>query len=160
MLHLVLESKLFISYFLIYINYLRRIKKVKVVSRFVKYYLLPLMVVLVASIQLYRTETGLQSRWKGGGFGMYTSINESNGFVLVNKKKYDESMLANIDAIKKFHLEKNLLYYPSEKHAQEFYGHLKAKKDTTLIEVYQPVMDARTRTLVYKAVYEHTFTKN
>lgn len=129
-------------------------------SRFIKYYLLPLLVVLIASIQLYRTETSLQSRWKGGGFGMYTSINESTGFVLVNKEKYNASMLTNIDVIKKFHLEKDLLYFPSEKHAQRFYMHLKAKKDTTLIEVYQPVMNAQTRTLVYQVVYEHTFTKD
>lgn len=126
-------------------------------SKFVKYYLLTTIVVVVALIQLYRSQTTHQSPWKGGGFGMYTSINEANGLIVVNHQIHTNEMLTNADVTKRFHLKKNLLYAPSDKHAEDFFEHLKNKRDTVLIQVFQPVINTKNNTLTYTVVYERTF---
>lgn len=129
-------------------------------TKFIKYYLLASIIILVASMQLYKSQTTHQSQWKGGGFGMYTTINEVNGLIIVNQNRYTREMLTNADVTKKFHLENNLLYAPSSKHAQEFYKYLKTKKDTVLIQVFQPTLNTKNNTLSYDLVYEKSFTKN
>ncbi len=127
-------------------------------QKFLKFLLLPLIVLIVASIQLYKTETSMQSRWKGGGFGMYTDINQGESVIAVNNQILSGDMIRHADFKKKFHLQKDLLYMPSKKHARALYEHLEVDSDTVVIQVLFRKIDLKNKTHSFYVAFEQIFT--
>lgn len=128
-------------------------------TKFIAFFSLPILVVLVASLQLYRTETTNLSRWKGGGFGMYTDINEAQNVVVVNNEVFKINALSGGDFIS-HETKLNFLLNANNKTATDFYQSIKSPTDTTNIQIYQPVVDVKKNTMTYKLVYEKLFIKD
>lgn len=83
-----------------------------------KYYGIPLLLLIVAIAQLCMVEAGL-NRWKGGGFGMYSSFHHTNTVVQIKSGKttsiQTDSMLIEeaipqelMEAVEIFPSEKNI----------------------------------------------------
>lgn len=66
-------------------------------NKFFAFFSLPLLVLIVACIQIYNTETTNLSRWKGGGFGMYTNINEVYNIIVINDSVFSDKYFATSD---------------------------------------------------------------
>lgn len=113
----------------------------------IRFYIIPALAVLLVGIQFFRVRQHKQSRWKGGGFGMYSEIHYTYNEVRVN----DLSM--PLDSLKETHeplqiaLEK-LKLDPSEQKMKEMayvLRELTQDKQFT-IQVWRPVVDAKAST--------------
>ena len=124
-------------------------------SKLLAYASLPTLVVLVASLQLYKVETTELSRWKAGGFGMYTSINEINNKILINDKVLSDDDFASDENYKAAKL--NFIYTLNSRNLDLFLASLEHKYEVKKLQVYHPVFDSKTHQLSYKVRYEKNF---
>lgn len=132
----------------------------KPIHKFLAFYSLPLLVVLVACFQLFKTETSNLSRWKGAGFGMYTNINEVHNIILVNDTVFTYELFKPMDNIQKHRVKSNLLYNPNNKTAKKFIRSLKNEHEVKSLQIYRPVVDVSNNQLSYTLAYEQLFDKN
>lgn len=124
-------------------------------SKSLAYFSLPVLVILVASLQLYKVETSKLSRWKAGGFGMYTTINEINNKILINDKVLSDDDFGSDDNYKAAKL--NFIYNLNSKSLDSFLAILENKYEVKKLQVYHPVFDSKTHQLSYKVRYEKNF---
>lgn len=115
-------------------------------TRFLAFYSLPVLIISVALVQIYNVETSNLSRWKGGGFGMYTTINASFHIIVVN----DE-----ISSDKDNNLSKiNFIYNPNEKSARKYIEYLEKTTKVKKLQIYKPILDPATNQFTHKVRYE------
>ncbi len=126
----------------------------KISHRFLAYFSLPVLVVGIASFQLYKTETTDLSRWKGGGFGMYTNINEAFNVIVINDSIYSNSNFNKKTLNQKNNYINKLLYNPTDKNTELFLSLLNNKKEVKKLQIFEPVFDPNNYTLTYKLRYE------
>ena len=117
--------------------------------KLIAYCSLPVLIILIAAIQIYNTETTELSRWKGGGFGMYTTINEASHVIVVN-----DEVLSNVDMSK---ARMNFIYKPNKKTAKDYLKHLDKTMEVKKLQIFEPVFNKETNQLVYKIRYEKVF---
>ena len=124
-------------------------------SKSIAYFSLPILVILIASIQMYRVETSNYSRWKRGGFGMYTSINEVNTVIVINDKILSED---DFDPKSDYKASKlNFIYTQNQKNLEAFLAILNIRNEVKKIQLYSPVFNSETHQLSYKVSYEQNF---
>lgn len=58
-------------------------------------YAVPILAFCIASVQFYNVQDGLISRWKGGGFGMYTEAHPQRRPILINGIFYKNILKEN-----------------------------------------------------------------
>ncbi|MCH8534310.1 MAG: hypothetical protein LAT51_04500 [Flavobacteriaceae bacterium] len=126
----------------------------KKLNQFFAFYSLPVLVVFVASWQLYKTETTALSRWKGGGFGMYTNINEGSNIIVINDSIFKDEDFINIENRHKHKAKNNFLFNPSNSTVNSFLNTIKQKEKVKKIQIYQPVLNPKNNTLTYQLYYE------
>lgn len=142
------------------VKYKLECMKTKKNKKWIAFYALPAMVFIVALFQIYLTQTTTLSRWKGGGFGMYTDINSGQNIIVVNQAIFNTNMMQNVDEDTKRKAKINLLYKPDDKSVKVFYDLLNNVTDTTTVQIYQPQLNAKTNTQNYNLIYEKVFIKN
>lgn len=123
------------------------------------YLVLPVLISVIASFQLIKAETTSLTRWKGGGFGMYTDIHRSYYAIVVNGEVYNSSHQCEYREVTD-RVIKNFIFNPSAPTATQFYRYLETEEDSIQLQLYEPVMDAKRNMLTYKLAYEHTFSKD
>lgn len=132
----------------------------KTKTKFIPFFGLPFLVIIVGIIQLYKTETTQLSRWKGGGFGMYTSIHRSYYVITINEDIFSLNQFRNTDVSLKKRTKLEFLQNPNDLTALAFYDLLKSPTDTTIIKLYQPKVDVEENTLTYQLFYEKNIIKD
>ena len=118
-------------------------------------YSVPIIVFIVAIFQFIQTRNGL-TRWKGGGFGMYTELNYPHRevwivlpdttmnvrFIPEVKKKYGEL----INRVKR---------YPNKKSVGKLSEQLsQVYPDSFQIQVWTPYVDAQNQKWCKRLIYE------
>jgi len=118
-------------------------------TKLIAYCSLPVLIILIATVQLYNTETSKLSRWKGGGFGMYTTINDIFHVIVVN-----DEVLSNVDDSK---AKWKFIYNPNTKNAKDFRKHLNETMEVEKLQIFKPIFNTETNQLFYKVRYEKDF---
>lgn len=124
-------------------------------SKIIAFFSLPILVASVAIVQVYKVETSDLSRWKGGGFGMYTSINEQYNIIVINDEIISESEVSFKSGYKKARY--NFIFYPNEQSVSDFLKNIDTKDEVKKLQIYKPVFDSKTNQLSYKVRYEKVF---
>ncbi len=100
--------------------------------------IVPIIALIVIAIQVYIVKTQHVSKWKGGGFGMYTETHFVFYEVWINNKNIETDTLYENKTLRR--AIKELKLTPNTKNlnkvANLFYE--KSKKDTIKIEVWKP----------------------
>jgi hypothetical protein len=113
--------------------------------------------VAIALFQIIQIPKGL-TRWKGGGFGMYSEMHPNYRNVVINDSLY------KIDSLKinsKKHVAvKKYAFFPKKKYLQSLAQTLDLKSDTIRIEVWQLDFDAKKRQLTNKKIKSDVYIKN
>lgn len=126
-------------------------------DKFFAFYSLPLLVVAVACLQIYKTETTNLSRWKGGGFGMYTNINEVYNIIVINDSLFSKNHFKTKDAGERQRVKSNLLFNPNNENTKKFIETLKNRNQIEKIQIYRPVLNPTNNQLRYELSYEKLF---
>ncbi len=129
---------------------------------FLKYFLVPILLCLVAGIQFFQSQTSYLSPWKGGGFGMYTTIHP-----LYSKITINDSIVADTIFKKGYYnsyntSKKQFLLYPNQVRLNEFISKTKYyNRDSLKINIYSPNVSIDNHTINYqKSSYEGYYSKN
>jgi hypothetical protein len=126
-------------------------------KKYLIYYSVPILMVAIALFQIIQIPKGL-TRWKGGGFGMYSEMHPNYRNVVINDSLY------KIDSLKinsKKHVAvKKYAFFPKEKYLQSLAQTLDLKSDTIRIEVWQLDFDAKKRQLTNKKIKSDVYIKN
>ncbi|MFO7703053.1 MAG: hypothetical protein R6V37_08730 [Psychroflexus maritimus] len=123
-------------------------------NKFFAFFSLPLLVLIVACIQIYNTETTNLSRWKGGGFGMYTNINEVYNIIVINDSVFSDKYFATSDENLSNKLKKRLLYNTNNKNLEAFLNALKNKETISQVKIFKPTLNPQTNSFTYQLYYE------
>lgn len=123
-------------------------------------YLVPIIMFLVAAFQYYQTTQGL-SRWKGGGFGMYSEIGYHYTEIWIDSR---DTFLLIEDFLPNWRKEASLIQqvkkFPKEPYLKQLYATLE-KHDKTkdyTIEIWLPKVDLDQLTFTKTKI--HAYTKN
>jgi hypothetical protein len=117
---------------------------------FVVKYALPLLMLLVALHQFFMVYRHHLSRWKGGGFGMYSEIHPMEREVWIGRK--DSMWLATdprITTREVANKANRIRYMPNEKKLLQFAG-FAAKYyglDSLRVELWQPALNPANHSL-------------
>jgi len=125
--------------------------------------MVPLLLVIVASYQLYKSQTTFQSQWKGGGFGMYTDIHPLFNKITINDSIIVTDTIFRKGAYQLYNLHKNqFLLYPNQTHLEKFISTTKLyNEDSLKINIYAPNVSLGQHTLKFKKMdYEGFYFKN
>jgi len=120
-------------------------------------YALPLLILSVAIHQFYMVYQNRLTRWKGGGFGMYSEmhaltrevwIGKADSMWLASNPKVTKKEVANKANRLRFMPNKNkLLQFAS--YAAKQYGY-----DSILVQVWEPILNPENNTLSRKLISE------
>ena len=113
--------------------------------------------VVIALFQIIQIPKGL-TRWKGGGFGMYSEMHPNYRKVVINDSLYEKDTL-KINS-KKHVAIKKYAFFPKEKYLKNLSQTLDLKSDTLIIEVWQLDFDAKNRQLTNKKIKSDVYIKN
>lgn len=82
-------------------------------------YLVPIIAFAIAAIQFNNTRSGL-SRWKGGGFGMYSEIKYTKSEVWVQTQ---DTFLLAADILPRYYHEqiRDVMRFPNQKNLAKLY---------------------------------------
>lgn len=118
-------------------------------------YAVPIIVFILASVQFVQTRKGL-TRWKGGGFGMYTELNFPHREVWIVLP--DTSMnLDKVPDFKKKHQEliRKVQRYPNPRTIAPLSAALaKSYTDSFNIQVWLPYVDAANQKWCKRLIYD------
>lgn len=121
-------------------------------------YTLPAIIIVVAAFQFYQVYYHQLSRWKGGGFGMYSEVHPDWRQVWIIT--HDSSFKVNIQS-KLFAAAYMLKIKPDKKNAIAFASkaadHL--NEDNIIIQVWEPSLDITTNRLSNIQIQESKYAK-
>jgi hypothetical protein len=125
-------------------------------KKFIMFGFVPALVSIIACLQLYNSQTSTLSRWKGAGFGMYTSIHPYLRKIIVDDTVFNNNK--DRDNISSFSKEKKqLLVYPNDKTLKQFLE----KEDITPkkhLRIYKVSFSLEDKTYVYDSyIFEKSF---
>ena len=126
-------------------------------KKYLIYYSVPILMVVIALFQIIQIPKGL-TRWKGGGFGMYSEMHPNYRKVVINDSLYEKDTL-KINS-KKHVAIKKYAFFPKEKYLKNLSQTLDLKSDTLIIEVWQLDFDAKNRQLTNKKIKSDVYIKN
>jgi hypothetical protein len=124
---------------------------------FVLKYALPLLILSVAIHQFYMVYQNRLTRWKGGGFGMYSEmhaltrevwIGKEDSMWLASNPKVTKREVANKANRLRFMPNKNKLFLFAT-YAAKQYGY-----DSILVQVWEPILNPENNTLSRKLISE------
>lgn len=122
----------------------------------VKYYGIPVLMILVASFQLMNVNDGL-TRWKGGGFGMYSEQYHSSRQLVIEHTFINPDSLKRGGNLRKAYF--SYLHYPRSKFANILAKELDFKKDTLQFEIWQTNFDSNNLTISKTKIHSFNLYK-
>jgi len=123
-------------------------------------YIVPIIALVVIAIQVIMVETNNLSKWRGGGFGMYSEVHYQQREVWINNTNIQlDSIFENDKEVELAVKRARLL--PSKKELQKTAKLVKNhfNTDTITIQVWKPYMDISTSKYSRKLVNEVTYIK-
>lgn len=120
-------------------------------------YALPLLIITVAIHQFYMVYLHQLSRWKGGGFGMYSEMHPTDREVWIGKR---DSMwcATNIKITPRAVANKanTLRFVPNQQNIEKFatFAAKQYKLDSLLVQVWEPVLNTENNLLSTKLIRE------
>lgn len=121
------------------------------------YYSIPILMIVIAIFQLFQVPNGL-TRWKGGGFGMYSEMHPDYRKVVINDSLITFDTLKN-NRIKRIAIKK-YAFYPNEKYLKNMIEVIDFNSDTLKVEVWQLDFNSKTRQLKNIKIKEDVVIKN
>lgn len=119
--------------------------------KFIKYYFISFLVILVFCYQLFLVNNGL-NRWKGGGFGMYSDYHIYHYDLKINGISYKKD---SIYSKRKYNsVIKNYLYFPNSENTKKLIQKLDLNKDRLNLKIYQPKLNTENMQFCKKLRYE------
>ena len=120
-------------------------------------YALPLLIIAVAFHQLYMVYLQQFTRWKGGGFGMYSEMHPLTREVWIGNK--DSMWLASNSTVTLKPVAdraRGLLFKPNEKMLYQFaaYAAKQYHCDSLLVQVWEPFLNPENNSLNRKLIRE------
>lgn len=119
-------------------------------------YGIPCLAVVVIVVQLYNVHINNLSRWKGGGYGMYTEIHYQGNQIYITGMSVD-SLIANNSINESF---RYLKLMPNEKNLEKAAKQVlnSTNKDSIHIQVWKPTINSKdgkyTRVLLEELYYK------
>ncbi len=119
-------------------------------------YGIPCLAVVVIMVQLYNVHINNLSRWKGGGYGMYTEIHYQGNQIYITGMSVD-SLISNNSINESF---RYLKLMPNEKNLEEAAKQVlnSTNKDSIHIQVWKPTINSKdgkyTRVLLEELYYK------
>ena len=116
--------------------------------RFLKFAFIPLLITGIAGAQLYKAQNGF-TRWKGGGFGMYSEMHYNLNQIWLNDQLIEKEQLPE-------ELSKSFKRKPSDTHAKLILKELASDiPDAETLQLWRPTFDFESMTYSRKLVYEY-----
>ncbi|WP_127844499.1 hypothetical protein [Psychroflexus aestuariivivens] len=127
-------------------------------KKFIQYWSVPTLLFLVACFQIYQVEFEEKSRWKGGGFGMYTTIHPFNDEIWIDDEFVSTKNLSKRDSLELQILTLKVKVHPSKHQIKNLVNWLDIEKDSVKIQIFKPQFDLEnsvyTKTLRYETTYK------
>jgi len=120
------------------------------------FYTIPLLMLGIVIFQLNQIPKGL-TRWKGGGFGMYSEIHPVFRQVVINDSLIKIDTLSK--NIKKRAAVKRYAFYPKKEYRLNMIKQLQWPTDTMKIEVWQLFFESKTQHLTKKIIHQDVYIK-
>ncbi|ARN77021.1 hypothetical protein BST97_02845 [Nonlabens spongiae] len=116
--------------------------------RFLKFAFIPLLITGIAGAQLYKAQNGF-TRWKGGGFGMYSEMHYNLNQIWLNDQLIEQEQLPE-------ELSKSFKRKPSDAHANLILKELASDfPDAEKLQLWRPTFNLESMTYSRKLVYEY-----
>jgi len=119
-------------------------------------WLVPLLLVTVASVQLARVSFGGQSRWRGGGFGMYAEFHPNKNQIWLRAREHPDVPPVRLTETEGTpatrHAVARCLRLRSQACLGELAATLPGDPGPRRLEIWQPAFDARAGTLSRRRV--------
>jgi hypothetical protein len=122
-----------------------------------KFYTIPVIALIIALWQVSHIPFGL-SRWKGGGFGMYTEVHADSRQLVVNDSLIVYDSIRDNRSIRL--IFKNYLFYPRKKYCSSLIKQLKIKGDSVKFEIWLPEYDSKMNLLTRKKIHEYVYVED
>lgn len=106
-------------------------------------YTIPAFMVIVIIVQLFLVYTKQLSRWKGGGYGMYTEIHYSHNQIYIQGGISVDSLEKDMDIKEAF---KFLRLMPNKNHLEKVAKLVlkKTQRDSIHMQIWKPKIDLRS----------------
>ncbi len=118
---------------------------------------MPSLLLAVACFQIYQVKFENKSQWKGGGFGMYSTIYPFVDEIWINDEFISTKGLPKKDSLKLKLLTYKIKVHPTQKHIQNLLEELNLNKDSVKVQIFKPEFDLDksvfTKTLRYETTY-------
>lgn len=144
-----------ISHNIFFNLYLQDVKVFRMKNKLL-YYAIPLLMLGIVINQLLQIPKGL-TRWKGGGYGMYTDIHPDFRQVVINDSFIEIDTLSQNRKL--FAAVKKYANFPQDKYKNEMVKQLNWKNDTLNIAIWQLFFDAETQILNKKIIHQDVHIK-
>lgn len=126
-------------------------------KNFIQYWSVPCLLVVVACFQIYQVEFEEKSRWKGGGFGMYTTIHPFNDEIWIDGEFVSTKNLPKQDSLRLHILISKVKIHPTKHQIKNLVNWLDIEKDSVKIQIFKPKFELEnsvyTKTLRYETIY-------
>ncbi len=128
-------------------------------------YAVPILALLVVVVQFFLVSENNLTRWKGGGFGMYSEMHFNDNEVIISNLEIP------LDSLKKSNKNiaikiKRLKRMPSSAYLEEFAQMISnySLNDTLTVQVWRPVLNSKsaryTRELINEFHYIQPWTSS
>ncbi|MFN2260917.1 MAG: hypothetical protein ABR595_02475 [Psychroflexus sp.] len=129
-------------------------------KKFIQYWSVPTLLFLVACFQIYQVEFEEKSRWKGGGFGMYTTIHSFNDEIWIDDEFVSTENLPKKDSLHLHILKSKYKFHPTKTHLKNLIDWLDIEKDSVKIQIFKPEFDLENSVYTKRLRYETTYRQN
>ena len=129
-------------------------------------YIVPIVAFCIASTQFYSAQSGLISRWKGGGFGMYTEAHPQRRPILINGIFYKNVLKDNKDKISD-ELDSDIQSLRENANSEKLFNIAKQldlagifpEKELLIIQVWKPIFDIKKQSASRELVNEIEYVR-
>jgi hypothetical protein len=129
-------------------------------KKYIQYWSIPSLLFIVACFQLYQAEFEHKTRWKGGGFGMYSTIYPFIDEIWVNDKFITYEGLPKKDSLKIKLLTYKVKVHPTKHHIKNLLDALELDEDSVKVQIFKPEFDLEKSIYTKTLRYETTFRQD
>lgn len=123
-------------------------------------YWVPILALLVIVVHFVLVKTSNLSKWKGGGFGMYSEVHYYfNDLVIENLNKPLDSIIKQDRSIASFVMDVKRLPNTSNLQKMAELASNYVSSDTVTIQVWKPLIDGKSSTYSRQLINEFQFIK-
>ena len=133
-------------------------------SQLCSYFLATALLTTIATIKAFEAETEGTTRWRGGGFGMYSEINWQERIIWISSKEKDFSVNSNalLKNPKYINLQARIKRVPSQKNMRELAQLIGNYTEnlSIIIQVWKPEFNLEKKILKKILINEYHLLRN